>query len=130
MRSDAKELQGVIDAQKGNFKLQPWDWDFYSEQLRKAKYDLDEAEIKPYFEYDKVLRDGVFYAAKQLYGLTFTERHDLPVYQEDVRVFEVTDADGSHLGLFYADPFKRDNKNGGAWMDAYTVQSKLLGVSR
>ena len=128
VRGDARELQGVIDAQKGNFKLQPWDWDFYSEQLRKAKYDLDEAEIKPYFEYDKVLRDGVFYAANQLYGLTFQERHDLPVYQEDVRVFDVTDADGSHLGLFYADPFKRDNKNGGAWMDVFTVQSKLFGV--
>ena len=85
--------------------------------MRKARYDLDENEIKPYFELNNVLENGVFYAANQLYGITFKERHDLPVYQPDVRVFEVFDADGKPLALFYCDYFKRDNKNGGAWMD-------------
>ncbi len=127
-RGEAADIQAVIDHQKGGFKLEPWDWDYYAEQVRKAKFDLDESEIKPYFEYDRVLQDGVFYAANQLYGLTFKERRDLPVYQPDVRVFDVFDKDGSQLGLFYADPFKRDNKNGGAWMDIYTVQSKLTGT--
>ena len=98
-------------------RSQPWDWEFYSEQVRKAKYDLDESEIKPYFELNSVLQNGVFYAANQLYGLTFKERQDIPVYQPDVRVFEVFDADGKPLALWYCDYFKRDNKNGGAWMD-------------
>jgi peptidyl-dipeptidase Dcp len=87
---------------------------------------VDDAQIKPYFELNRVLQDGLFYTAHELYGLTFKERHDLPVYQEDVRVFEVFDQDGSHLGLFYCDYFKRDNKNGGAWMDVLLAQSKLL----
>ena len=107
----------LIDSQKGGFKLQPWDWDFYAEQVRKAKYDLDESQIKPYFELNNVLQNGVFYAANQLYGITFKERKDIPVYNPDVRVFEVFDADGKPLALFYCDYFKRDNKNGGAWMD-------------
>ena len=105
-------------ARSGGFTLEPWDWQYYAEQVRKAEYDLDEAQIKPYFELDRVLRDGVFFAATQLYGITFDERKDIPVYQPDVRVFEVFDADGSSLALFYADYFKRDNKTGGAWMDA------------
>jgi peptidyl-dipeptidase Dcp len=124
--AEAADIQSLIDSQHGGFKLQPWDWDFYSEQVRKAKYDVDEAQIKPYFQLDRVLQDGVFYAAHELYGITFKERHDLPVYQPDVRVFEVFDKDGSHLGLFYCDYFKRDNKNGGAWMDVLAIQSKLL----
>ena len=127
--AEAKDIQAVIDAQNGGFKVQPWDWEIYSEQVRKAKYDLDENQVKPYFELDRVLRDGVFYAANQLYGLTFKERHDLPVYQPDVRVFEVFDKDGKHLALFYCDYFKRDNKNGGAWMDNFVGQSRLLGTS-
>lgn len=126
-RGEAKEIQKVIDSQKGKVKLMPWDWNHYAEQVRKAKYDLDEAEVKPYFELNRVLQDGVFYAANQLYGLTFHERKDLPVYQPDVRVFDVMDKDGTQLGLFYCDYFKRDNKTGGAWMDVYTVQSHLLG---
>ncbi|HEY1767926.1 MAG TPA: peptidyl-dipeptidase Dcp [Terracidiphilus sp.] len=126
--SEAKEIQALIDAQHGGFTLQPWDWEFYSEQVRKAKYDLNESEIKPYFELNSVLQNGVFYAAHQLYGLTFKERHDLPVYQPDVRVFEVFDADSKPLALFYCDYFKRDNKNGGAWMDVLTTPSKLLGT--
>ena len=125
--SEAKEIQDLIDSQHGGFTLQPWDWEFYSEQVRKAKYDLDESQIKPYFELNNVLENGVFYAAHELYGISFKERHDLPVYQPDVRVFEVFDANGKPLALFYCDYFKRDNKNGGAWMDNFVTQSKLLG---
>ena len=125
--SEAKEIQALIDEQHGGFKLEPWDWEFYSEQVRKAKYDLDENQIKPYFELNNVLQNGVFYAAQMLYGITFKERKDIPVYQPDVRVFEVFDADGKPLALFYCDYFKRDNKNGGAWMDNLVTQSKLLG---
>ena len=126
--SEGKDIQDVIDAQKGGFTLQPWDWDFYSEQVRKAKYDLNDAEVKPYFELNNVLENGVFYAAQQLYGITFKERKDIPVYHPDVRVFEVSDADGKPLALFYCDYFKRDNKNGGAWMSNFVNQSKLLGM--
>jgi peptidyl-dipeptidase Dcp len=126
--SEGEDIQDVIDAQKGGFTLQPWDWDFYAEQVRKAKYDLNEAEVKPYFELNNVLESGVFYAANQLYGITFKERKDLPVYQPDVRVFEVSDADGKPLALFYCDYFKRDNKDGGAWMGSFVRQSKVLGT--
>ena len=126
--SEAQDIQAVIDQQKGRFKVQPWDWDFYSEQVRKAKYDLDEEQVKPYFELNNVLQNGVFYAANQLYGITFKERKDLPVYDPHMRVFEVFNADGSSLALFYCDYFKRDNKQGGAWMNAYVDQSKLLGT--
>ena len=125
---EAKDIQDLIDAQKGGFTLEPWDWNFYSEQVRKAKYDLNDAEVKPYFELNNVLENGVFYAAHELYGITFKERKDIPVYQPDVRVFEVSDADGKPLALFYCDYFKRDNKNGGAWMDNFVTQSKLLGM--
>ena len=124
---EAKDIQALSDAQGGGFKVEPWDWEFYSEQVRKAKYDLNQSEIKPYFELNNVLENGVFYAAHELYGLTFKERKDLPVYQQDVRVFEVFDADAKPLALWYCDYFKRDNKNGGAWMDVLVGQSKLLG---
>jgi peptidyl-dipeptidase Dcp len=124
---EAKDIQDIIDSQKGGFQLQPWDWNFYADQVRKAHYDLDDAEIKPYFELNNVLQNGVFYAATELYGVTFKERHDIPVYQADVRVYEVFDADGKHLALFYCDYFKRDNKNGGAWMSEFVGQSRLLG---
>ncbi|MGH9641455.1 MAG: M3 family metallopeptidase [Terriglobales bacterium] len=125
---EAKDIQAVIDQQKGGFTVQPWDWEFYSEQVRKAKYDLDEAQIKPYFELNNVLENGVFYAATQLYGITFKERTDIPVYHPDMRVFEVSNADGKPLALWYCDYFKRDNTNGGAWMDIFVNQSKLLGL--
>jgi peptidyl-dipeptidase Dcp len=125
---EAAEIQALIDAQHGGFQLQPWDWNFYSEQVRKAKYDLDEAQVKPYFEINRVLEDGVFYAAHELYGISFKERHDIPVYQPDVRVFEVSDSNGQPLALFYFDYFKRDNKNGGAWMSEFVGQSKLMGT--
>jgi peptidyl-dipeptidase Dcp len=126
-QSDAREIQKVIDAQPAAFALQPWDWNFYSEQVRKAKYDLDDAQVKPYFELNSVLENGVFYAATQLYGITFKERKDIPVYAADVRVFEVLDG-GKPLALFYCDYFKRDNKNGGAWNSNFVGQSKLLGT--
>jgi peptidyl-dipeptidase Dcp len=125
--AEGKEIQAVIDSQKGGFQLQPWDWDFYSEQVRKAKYDIDEAQVRPYFELNNVLQNGVFYAANQMYGLTFKERKDIPVYNPDVRVFEVFEASGKPLALFYCDYFKRDNKSGGAWMSNFVDQSKLLG---
>jgi peptidyl-dipeptidase Dcp len=126
---EQKDIQDVIDAQKGGFTVAPWDWEFYAEQVRKAKYDLDEAQVRPYFEINTVLEDGVFYAAHKLYGITFKERHDLPVWAPDVRVFEVFNADGSHLALFYCDYWKRDNKRGGAWMSSLVTQSKLMGTS-
>lgn len=127
-RSEAQAIQKLIDQQHGGITLAPWDWDFYAEQVRKAKYALDNAALAPYFELDRVLRDGAFYAAHELYGLTFKERHDLPVYQKDVRVFDVIDRDGTPIALFYGDYFARDNKNGGAWMDNFVGQSKLLGA--
>ncbi|MGA9853247.1 MAG: peptidyl-dipeptidase Dcp [Gammaproteobacteria bacterium] len=126
-QEEAAELQKLIYKDGGKFKLEPWDWEFYAEQLRRQKYALDESEVKPYLELNNVLGNGLFYAANQLYGLTFKERHDIPVYQPDVRVFEVYDADDKPLGLFYCDYFKRDNKSGGAWMDNMVTQSKLLG---
>jgi peptidyl-dipeptidase Dcp len=131
--AEGKDIQTVIDsqaagaAQKGGFQLQPWDWEFYSEQVRKAKYDIDDAQVKPYFEINNVLQNGVFYAANRMYGLTFKERKDIPVYAADVRVFEVFDASGKPLALMYFDYYKRDNKGGGAWMSNFVDQSKLLG---
>jgi len=127
-RAEAADIQAMIDKDGQKFALKPWDWELYAEQVRKAKYDLNEDEIKPYFELDNVLKNGVFYAANQLYGVTFKERKDLPVYQPDVRAFEVFDKDGSTLGLMYFDYFKRDNKSGGAWMSNLVDQSKLLGT--
>ncbi len=126
--SEVKDIQNLIDAQKGGFTLAPYDWDFYAEQVRKAKYDLDEAAIRPYFELNTVLQDGMFYAATQLYGITFKERKDIPVYMPDVRVFEVSEASGKPLALFYCDYYKRDNKTGGAWTGTFVPSSKLLGT--
>lgn len=127
-RSEALQMQALIDREKGGFKVAPWDWLYYSEQVRKAQYDLDESQLKPYLELDRVMRDGMFFAANKLYGLTFKERKDIPVYHPDVRVFEVFDADGKAMALFYADYFKRDQKSGGAWMDTFVDQSGLIGT--
>lgn len=127
VKAESADIQALIDQQHGDFQLQAWDWEFYANQVRKAKYDVDESEVRPYFELNTVLNDGVFYAATLLYGLTFKERNDLPVFAPDVRVFDVMDKDGSQLGLFYFDAFKRDNKNGGAWMENLVTQTKLLG---
>jgi peptidyl-dipeptidase Dcp len=125
---EAADLQAVINAEKGGFQLQPWDWNYYAEKVRKSRYDLDENQVKPYFELFNVLENGVFYAANQLYGLTFKRRTDIPVYNEDMRVYTVYDKDSSELALFYCDYFKRDNKSGGAWMSNVVDQSKLLGT--
>ncbi|HYM59716.1 MAG TPA: peptidyl-dipeptidase Dcp [Thermoanaerobaculia bacterium] len=127
-RSEAEKMQKLIDAQKGGFKLAASDWEIYAEQVRKAEFDLDEAQVKPYFDLDHVLHDGIFFAANKLYGLTFKERKDIPVYQPDVRVFEVFDADGSPLAIWYADYYSRPSKSGGAWMDSFVDQNKLLGT--
>ena len=127
-RSELADIQQVIDEQHGGFKATASDWDFYAEQVRKAKYDLDESQIKPYFELDNVLQNGVFYAANQLYGITFKERKDIPVYNPDMHVYEVFDKDGSSLALFYTDYFKRDSKSGGAWMDVFVEQDGLTGT--
>jgi len=125
---EASQIQAMIDKSGAHFDLKPWDWERYSEMVRKDKYDLNQDELKPYFVLDKVLQDGVFYAANQLYGITFKERHDMPVYHPDVRVFDVFDKDGSQLGLIYFDYFKRDNKSGGAWMNNLVQQSHRLGT--
>ena len=127
-RHEMADMQALIDRDKGGFKLAPWDWQYYAEQVRKEQYALDESQLKPYFELDNVLQNGVFFAANKLYGLTFKERHDIPVYHSDVRVFEVFDADGKSMALFYTDYYKRDNKGGGAWMSSFVDQSGLLGT--
>ena len=127
---EGKENQAAIGSQGGDFRLKPWDWDFYSEQVRKAKYALNDAQVKPYFELNSVLENGVFYAANRLYGIRFKERKDIPVYQADVRVFEVLDVDGKPLALFYCDYFKRDNKNGGAWMSSFVVSRSCWASCR
>jgi peptidyl-dipeptidase Dcp len=127
-RHEAAAMQAVIDQEQGGFQLAAWDWDFYSEKVRRARYAFDESQLRPYFELNHVLLDGVFYAAGRLYGLTFKERHDLPVYQPDVRVFEVFNADGQPLALFLADYYARPSKRGGAWMSSYVSQSGLLGT--
>ncbi|CEN35039.1 dipeptidyl carboxypeptidase II [Capnocytophaga cynodegmi] len=126
-KDEAKEIQAQIKATGGDFKLTPYDWNFYAEQVRKAKYDLDENEIKPYFELKNALENGVFYAATKLYGITFKERKDIPVYHPDVVVYELFEEDGTKLGLFYGDFFARESKRGGAWMGNFVEQSKLLG---
>ena len=127
-RKEAADMQKLIDAQKGGFQLAAWDWAYYAEKVRSARYDFDESQLRPYFEIDNVLQNGVFFAANQLYGLSFKERTDLPVYQPDVRVFDVFDADGSQLAIFIADFYARPSKRGGAWMNAYVSQSSLLGT--
>lgn len=131
-QKEAADMQQLIDAQaKANgtpsFKLQAWDWNFYAEQVRAKKFAYDESQVRPYFEMNRVLVDGVLFAAQELYGVTFKERKDLPVYQEDVRVFEVFDQDKSPLGLFLVDWYARSNKRGGAWMNSFVDQSRLFG---
>jgi peptidyl-dipeptidase Dcp len=132
-KREAADIQALIDAQaKANgaapFKVAAWDWDFYAEQVRKQKYAYDESQVRPYFEMDRVLRDGVLFAAQELFGLKFKERKDLPTYQKDVRVFEVFDANGAQHGLFVVDWYARSNKRGGAWMNSFVEQSRLLGT--
>jgi peptidyl-dipeptidase Dcp len=125
-------MQAIIDkeqAAKGEptFKLEPWDWAYYAEKVRQARYNFDESQLKPYLELDNVQQNGVFYAAGQLYGLTFKERKDLPVYEPDVRVFDVFDKDGKQLAIFISDMYARSSKQGGAWMNSYVDQSEVTG---
>jgi peptidyl-dipeptidase Dcp len=125
-RSEAADIQAVIDAQGGDFKLQAWDWAFYAEQVRQERFELDESQLRSYFEMESVLHNGVFYAANKLYGLTFKARPDLKLYHPDARAWEVFEEDGTPLGLFIGDFWARDSKRGGAWMNAYVPQSQLL----
>lgn len=127
-RREAKDIQDLIDQQNGGFNIEPWDWNFYAEQVRKAKFDLDESQIKPYFEITTVLEKGVFFAAEKFYGLTFKKRTDLPVYHPDVVTYEVFDHDGKSIAIYYLDFYTRDSKNGGAWMSNFVEQSYLLGT--
>ncbi|MEP2235198.1 MAG: M3 family metallopeptidase [Alteripontixanthobacter sp.] len=127
-RREAGLLNAQIEADGGDFEVEPWDWYRYAEQVRKARYDLDEGEVMNYFQLDKVLEDGVFFAANKLYGLTFEKRSDLPVYHPDVTTYTVNDRDGSVLGIFYFDPFQRPSKRGGAWMSNFVNQSDLYGT--
>lgn len=127
-RAEAARIQQIIDAEKGGFQVAAYDWQYYAETVRKTDYEMDEAEARQYFELDRVLHDGVFFAANKLYGVTFKERKDIPVYNPDVRVFEVFDTDSRSLGLFYADYFARPNKSGGAWEDNFVEQNALAGT--
>src|SRR5438309_1571957 len=127
-KREAADMQKIVDEEKGGFQISACDWDFYSEKVRKAKYDFDESEVRPYYELNHVIVDGVFFAANKEYGLTFKERHDLPVYEPDVRVWEVFDRDGKPLAIFIGDYYARASKRGGAWMNAYVQQSDLFGT--
>ena len=122
-KREAADLQAMIDKEGGNFELQPWDWAFYSEKVRQDKFDFDESQLKPYLELENVLENGVFYAANQLYGLTFKQRTDLPTYNPDVTTYDVFDANGEQLAIFIADMYARPSKRGGAWMNSYVSQS-------
>lgn len=124
---EAAAIQAMIKQQGGDFELQPWDWEYYGEFVRQAKYDLDENEVKQYFEFDRVLKDGVFYTFNRLYGIRFEPRPDLPTYHPDVKAYELFDADGSSIAIFYADYFAREGKRGGAWMSSFVGQSHLTG---
>ncbi|EME62708.1 M3 family metallopeptidase [Amycolatopsis decaplanina] len=127
-KAEAEELQRYLEADIPGAVLRPWDWAFYAERVRKDRFEVDTAALRPYFELNRVLTDGVFFAASKLYGLSFTEREDLPKYHPEVRIFEVFDADGAELGLFLLDYYARDSKRGGAWMNNFVDQTKLLGT--
>ena len=127
VRREANDLQALIESEGDDFQLAAWDWDFYTEKLRAKRFNFDANQLRPYFELDNVLNRGVFYAAERLFGVRFEERDELPVYQEDVRVFEVIDVNGSTLGMFIADFYARPSKRGGAWMNSYVSQSGLTG---
>ena len=127
--ADVAELEAFAQKTEGkDFKLAAWDLDYYAERLKKAKYDLNEADLKPYLVLDSVLKNGVFYAANQLYGLTFKPRPDIPVYADGVQVYEVFDQDNTPMALFYTDYFRRPTKTGGAWMSNFVQQSTLFGT--
>ena len=126
VQEEARDLEAMIQESGAKHELAPWDWEYYSEKVRKARFEVDEAAVKPYFELDSVLKNGVFFTMNKLYGIEFRERTDLPVYHPDVRVFDVFDKDGTHFAIYYVDFFKRDTKRGGAWMSSFVDQSHLL----
>ena len=126
VKKEAEEIQAMIDKEGNDFKLESWDWWYYSEKIRKEKYDLDEEALRPYFQIENV-REGMFLLAKNLYGITFEPIKDFPVYHEDALAYEVKEADGSHIGIFYVDPFPRESKRGGAWMTSFRKQSRIKG---
>jgi len=127
-RQEASDIRALAKSQGAAFTPTAADWNYYAEQIRKQRYAIDSDQLKQYFEFNRVLEDGVFYAANQLYGLTFKERKDIPTWSPDMRVFDVIDADGKPLAIFMIDPWKRDNKNGGAWMSNLVNQSYLRGT--
>ncbi len=126
VQKEALDLKAMITETGGKHELEPWDWEYYTEKVRKARFEVDEAAVKPYFELDNVLKNGVFFTMNKLYGIEFRERTDLPIYHPDVRVFDVFDKDGTHFAIYYVDFFKRDTKRGGAWMSSFVDQSHLL----
>ena len=126
-RKEGEAIQAIIKKEGGKFDAQAWDWAYYAEKVRKEKYDFDEAQLKPYLEFNRVLNDGVFFAATKLYGITFKERKDLPLYHPDVRTYDVFEEDGKQLAILIYDPYARESKRGGAWMNSYVSQSTLLG---
>jgi len=126
VKEEAQELRTMMEELGATHELEPWDWEYYAEKVRQKKFDVDEAEVKPYFNFDSVLQNGVFSTMHELFGIEFQECSDLPVYHADVRVFNVIDADGGQIGLFYIDVFKRNSKRGGAWMSSWVTQSHLL----
>jgi len=127
-KKEAADMQAIIDKEGGKFQLQAWDWPYYAEKVRQEKYNFDESQLKPYFEMKNVLENGVFFAANQEYGLTFKQRTDLPLYHPDTFTYDVFDADGKQLAIFIADPYARESKRGGAWMNSYVSQSALMGT--
>ncbi len=126
VQEEARDLEALIKESGAKHELAPWDWEYYTEKVRKTRFEVDEAAVKPYFELDNVLKNGVFFTMNKLYGIEFRERTDLPVYHPDVRVFDVFDKDGTHFAIYYVDFFKRDTKRGGAWMSSFVDQSHLL----
>lgn len=127
-RAEAADIQAMINELEDEpFELASWDWAFYAEKVRQDRYAFDNSEVRPYFEFDSVMENGVFYSAEKLFGITFEERHDIPVYHDSVRVYEVFEEDGTALGLMYSDMYSRSSKRGGAWMNSYEIQSDLLG---
>ena len=132
-RKEGAVLQAMIDSEQkakgqNSFALEPWDWSYYTDKVRKAQYNYDEAQLKPYLELNNVLQNGIFYAVTKLYGVTFKRRTDLPVYHDDVQVYEAFNEDGSQLAYVIVDPYARSSKRGGAWMSSYVDQSALMGT--
>ncbi|MFN5284983.1 MAG: M3 family metallopeptidase [Planctomyces sp.] len=126
VRQEARDLEQMMRASGATHELAPWDWEYYAEKLRKARFDVDESQVKPYFELNSVLENGVFHTMNLLHGVQFRERTDLPIFHPDVRVFDVLEKDGTQIGLFFFDPFRRETKRGGAWMSSFVDQSGLL----